>query len=62
MAWVQLRHVLSADALKGKPVLVLANKNDLPFSKSAMDIEKALGMPAQHKYGRTVLCVKHFAS
>ncbi len=46
---LQLRRLLEAETLQGRPMLVLANKNDLPFSKTAVEIEKALGLPAMHK-------------
>jgi len=53
---MQLRRVLEASALAGAPVLVVANKADLPFSKTAVDIEKALSCPVQHGYEFQNLC------
>ena len=45
---LQLRKIVDSEKLKGRPIIVMANKGDLPFSKPAADIEKSLGSLAQH--------------
>merc|ERR1719193_2499029 len=40
----QLEHMLREDLLAGAPLLVLANKQDLPGAASASDVAGALGL------------------
>uniref|UniRef100_H2YN57 ADP-ribosylation factor-like protein 14 n=1 Tax=Ciona savignyi TaxID=51511 RepID=H2YN57_CIOSA len=55
----ELHKVLEDDEMRGKPVLVLANKQDLPCSAAVSNVAEALGLrklSADHKWHIQACC------